>query len=117
MTSGATQKETAAFLEANKYFGLDPADVFIFEQNLIPCLTDKGKMILKSKCGLARAPDGNGGLYRAVREARILEDMTKRGIEFVHMYARLARLLLALSSALSPSRVAMEYRSHHASPT
>eukprot|EP00038_Savillea_parva_P006544 m.164406 g.164406 ORF g.164406 m.164406 type:complete len:527 (+) comp12421_c0_seq1:96-1676(+) len=86
MTSGATQKETVAFLKANKFFGLDPEDVIIFEQNLIPCLTDNGKMILKQKHQLARAPDGNGGLYRAVRESGVLDDINHRGIEFVHIY-------------------------------
>mmetsp|Transcript_4937 Transcript_4937/g.12810 ORF Transcript_4937/g.12810 Transcript_4937/m.12810 type:complete len:532 (-) Transcript_4937:1943-3538(-) len=86
MTSGATKPDTVAFLKDNDYFGLNPDDVFIFEQNIIPCLTPKGQMILKSKSALARAPDGNGGLYRAVREAGVLDDMVKRGIEFVHIY-------------------------------
>ena len=33
-----------------------------------------------------RAPDGNGGLYRAMSKGGILDDMGKRGVEFVQLY-------------------------------
>ena len=43
-------------------------------------------MILQSKYQLARAPDGNGGLYRALQNDGILEDMKKRGVDYVQLY-------------------------------
>ena len=48
MTSGATQQETEAFFKQNNYFGLDPANVILFEQNLTPCLTTEGKVCSSS---------------------------------------------------------------------
>jgi len=41
---------------------------------------------MDSKYQLARAPDGNGGLYRALKTDGILDDMKRRGIEFVQLY-------------------------------
>lgn len=57
-------------------------------------MTLEGKIILDSPAHIAVAPDGNGGLYAALRKpvspsnpARtVLSDMQARGIEYVHTY-------------------------------
>jgi UDP-N-acetylglucosamine/UDP-N-acetylgalactosamine diphosphorylase len=86
MTSGPTRGPTEAFFKENNHFGLDPSNVFIFEQGVLPCISNEGKILLESKSRVAVAPDGNGGIYQALVVAGVLADMQRRGVEHVHAY-------------------------------
>lgn len=86
MTSGPTRAPTQKFFEEHNYFGLQKDNVFIFEQGVLPCLSNEGKILLDSKSKVAVAPDGNGGLYNAMLLGGVITDMRKRGIEHVHAY-------------------------------
>ena len=86
MTSPFTHDATKAHFEANAYFGLNSEDVTFFQQGWLPCFTEEGKIIMRTKCDVATAPDGNGGLYKALHEEGCLADMRRRGVEHVHAY-------------------------------
>ncbi|KAF7688652.1 UDP-N-acetylhexosamine pyrophosphorylase-like protein 1 [Silurus meridionalis] len=86
MTSEFTLEPTQNFFKDNGYFDLDPANVVMFEQRMIPAVSFDGKIILEKKNKLAMAPDGNGGLYRALVDNKVLVDMERRGVQYLHVY-------------------------------
>ncbi|KAF9208168.1 UDP-N-acetylglucosamine pyrophosphorylase [Haplosporangium sp. Z 27] len=86
MTSGPTRPATVQFFEDHDYFGLEPANVVFFEQGTLPCMTFDGKIMMESKSQIAVAPDGNGGVYAALRGTGVLANMRERKIEYLHAY-------------------------------
>lgn len=86
MTSGPTHKPTEEFFQQHKYFGLDESNVHFFEQGVLPCISNEGKILLESKSRVAVAPDGNGGIYQALLTSGVREDLRKRGIKHIHTY-------------------------------
>lgn len=59
MTSEFTLTPTKKFFDENGYFGLDPANVVLFEQRMIPAVSLEGKIILQDRGKLAMAPGGS----------------------------------------------------------
>ncbi|XP_051521781.1 UDP-N-acetylhexosamine pyrophosphorylase-like protein 1 [Myxocyprinus asiaticus] len=86
MTSEFTLGPTEKFFKDNGYFGLSPTNMIMFEQRKIPAVDFGRKIIMEKKNKIAMAPDGNGGLYRALVDNKILEDMEGRGVDFLHVY-------------------------------
>ncbi|WFD03786.1 hypothetical protein MOBT1_002480 [Malassezia obtusa] len=93
MTSGPTRKPTEDFFAQHNFFGLDKANVIFFEQGTLPCIANDGKIMLDAKSRVATAPDGNGGIYAALRaplakgsDSSVIKDLEARGIKYVHAY-------------------------------
>jgi UDP-N-acetylglucosamine/UDP-N-acetylgalactosamine diphosphorylase len=85
MTSPTNNDETVKFFRENDFFDLDPKNVQFFAQGTLPCFNnDDGKLMMDSPNHIAVAADGNGGLYPAMYNTGILDDLTNRGVEYVH---------------------------------
>jgi UDP-N-acetylglucosamine/UDP-N-acetylgalactosamine diphosphorylase len=86
MTSPLNHAETNEIFRSNNHYGLNEKDVFIFEQGTLPNFTFDGKILLTDKTSIACSPDGHGGCLKALYKSGALEDMKKRGVEFLSYF-------------------------------
>jgi UDP-N-acetylglucosamine/UDP-N-acetylgalactosamine diphosphorylase len=86
MTSDVNDAATRGFFKQNNFFGYPAADVFFFEQGMMPAFSMDGKMLLSAKDSLALSPDGHGGSLRALARSGALADMRRRGIEHISYF-------------------------------
>ncbi len=87
MLSHFTRAYTEDYFEKNSYFGLQKEQIFFFTQGKLPCVSEDGKVLLESPSKVSEAPDGNGGIYRALRTSGCLKDMAKSGVEAIDCYS------------------------------
>jgi UDP-N-acetylglucosamine/UDP-N-acetylgalactosamine diphosphorylase len=87
MTSPLNHQTTVDYFQQNNYFGLGKDNVIFFQQGMLPCLTDDGKIIMESANKASMAPDGNGGIYPSLQASGSLQDMERRGVQYVHVFS------------------------------
>ena len=86
MTSDMNDKATEDFFEEESYFGLDKSNVMFFKQGTMPAIGHDGKILLDEKYSIALAPNGHGGSLLALKDSGALDDMKRRGIEFISYF-------------------------------
>lgn len=83
MTSRENNKDTVDFLEKHNYFGYDKNNIKLFIQGELPLVDINGNLVIGKDKKIKEAADGNGGIYEAMAKGHILEDMGKRGVEWI----------------------------------
>jgi len=86
MTSDANDLATRDFFHSHKFFGLPEADVFFFQQGMMPAFGLDGQLLLGAKDSLALSPDGHGGSLRALERSGAVADMRRRGVEHLSYF-------------------------------
>ena len=86
MTSLLNREATENFFRENKFFGLDPLQVFFFTQGTMPAVGYDGKLLMASKCSLSLSPNGHGGTLLALRKSGALDRMKAEGVEHVSYF-------------------------------
>ena len=86
MTSRDNDEATRAFFVEKGYFGLAPDDVFFFQQGVMPAFDRQGRLLLAEPHRLSLSPDGHGGTLLALRRSGALDDMAKRGVEYISYF-------------------------------
>src|SRR5690606_31369760 len=75
------------FFRDHANFGLGPEQVMFFPQAEFPLTDEAGKILLAEKGRLAMGPNGNGGCFPALKASGALDDMRRRGVEWVFFYS------------------------------
>ncbi len=86
MTSQLNDQVTREYFAQNNYFGLERENIFFFSQGELPAIDDKGKIFLSSPGRIAMVPDGNGGVFRALKKSGGLEWLKDRGCSTLYLY-------------------------------
>ena len=87
MTSDKNHEQTTSFWKEHNFFGYPEADVKFFKQEMAPAVDFDGKIILETKDMPALSPNGNGGWFASLQRAGLCEDLHKRGVEWLNIYA------------------------------
>ncbi|MCR5143823.1 MAG: UDPGP type 1 family protein [Lachnospiraceae bacterium] len=87
MTSEKNNDETIRFFEEQNYFGYPKEDVAFFVQEMAAAVDYDGKLLVEEPGRLATSPNGNGGWFSSLKKAGLLEDVHKRGVEWINIFA------------------------------
>ena len=87
MTSASTHEATTLYFHKHHFFGLARDQVFFFQQGSRACLSLAGEVLQKpgGAEGPVMAPDGNGGVFRALRDTGCLRRMREAGVQVVQL--------------------------------
>ncbi len=87
MTSDKNHAQTVAFWKEHNHFGYPESEIKFFKQEMAPAVDYDGKIILERKDTPALSPNGNGGWFSSMMKAGLGEDLKKRGVEWLNIYA------------------------------
>ena len=87
MTSEKNNDETIRFFEEHNYFGYPREDVAFFVQEMAAAVDYEGKLLLEEPGRLATSPNGNGGWFSSLKKAGLLEDIHRRGVEWINIFS------------------------------
>lgn len=83
MTSTENNKKTTDFFEEHDYFGYPKDHVMFFEQGNLPLLGEDGKLLIDQNYNIKLAADGNGCIYKSMKNGGVIDDMKAKGIEWI----------------------------------
>ncbi len=83
MTSEDNNDQTISFLEEHNYFGYQKEKVKFFKQGKVPMVRTDGNIVIDSNKLIKEASDGNGSIYKSLKNSNMLEDMKNNGIEWI----------------------------------
>ncbi len=86
MTSRSNHQQTVEFFQQHNYWGLGKENVYFFTQEMIPAVDLSGKFLLETKNKIFESPNGHGGFIKALYQSGAIDDMYRRGIEYIFYF-------------------------------
>jgi UDP-N-acetylglucosamine/UDP-N-acetylgalactosamine diphosphorylase len=83
MASSFNYDQMVEIFRKNSFYGLDEKNVFIFKQGTLPNFRIDGKILLADKANIACSPDGHGGSLKSLYKSGAINDMKRRGVEYI----------------------------------
>ena len=80
MTNEETTEEINEFFRKNNYFGLNEEQIHTFPQGMLPVIDESGNVLYQAKDKPYMAPNGHGGLFKALYDHKMIELMKEKGI-------------------------------------
>ena len=85
MTSIDNNDETVKFFEEHNFFGYNKNKVKFFTQNILPLLDLDGNLLVDKDYTIKEASDGNGGVFVALKNSKMIDDMKFHNIKWVYV--------------------------------
>ncbi len=87
MTSTENNEETVSFFEKHDYFRYPKESIKFFVQGNLPLISEDGKLLVDENHNIKIAADGNGCVYKAMKDNGVIDDMKRKGIKWVFIGA------------------------------
>lgn len=84
MTSEQNYDETVFFMQEHEFFGYEKEKVQFFKQGELPMLTQDGKVLIENN-KIKTGSNGNGGVYFAMKNQNVIDDMKSKDIKWVYI--------------------------------
>lgn len=88
MTSEHNDKITRKFFKDKNYFGYNPKYIRFFIQEMAPCVSFDGKILMENKGRIATSPNGNGGWFNSLLSDKDAKEMLEKfNIKWLNIFA------------------------------
>ena len=83
MTSEDNDFQTKNFFEINDYFEYPKEMIKFFKQDKLPLIDVTGKLILQEPYLIKEASNGNGNVFKALKENNLIQDLEAKNIKWI----------------------------------